>query len=119
MIARGSIHGLRAARLPGRESADPLPATAAAGVAVRVVRVRARRRSLHRHECAEVIHVLEGAGGHWQRGERVDVAAGDVVLVPAGVPHATVAAPGDELTLLCYFPATDPDPEELPGEVAF
>ncbi|MBX5441990.1 MAG: cupin domain-containing protein [Solirubrobacteraceae bacterium] len=107
MIA-ASLHGLELAPLPGRMAADPLPAAAEHGMAVRVVVVTEQRRTLHLHpHSAELIHVVEGRGEHWQGDERRAVAAGDLVLVPAGVPHATVAAPGERLRLLCAFPHPD------------
>lgn len=120
MIA-GSLDELAFRELPGRRAADPLPDAAAHGVTVRVVEVSEQRRSPHVHpDCAELIHVLSGAGEHWQAGERRFVTVGDVVLVPAGVAHVTLAAPvapTTPLRLLCVFPSEGmPQTAELAGE---
>ena len=53
-----------------------------------------------------MIYVVEGTGVAWEDGRRTSVAAGDVVAIAAGVPHATVAGEGG-LLLVCFFP--DPD----------
>ena len=53
------------------------------------------------------MYVIEGSGICWQGGEPVRVAAGDVVVVPAGVAHATVPDPGTEMLLFCVFPVAD------------
>lgn len=117
-----SLHGLELAALPGRMAADPLPAAADHGLTVRVVVVAEQRRTLHLHpRSAELIYVVEGRGEHWQGDERRAVAAGDLVLVPAGVPHASVAAPGAPLRLVCVFPRPDlaANVEETEVEVRF
>jgi quercetin dioxygenase-like cupin family protein len=119
-VIHGSLDGLELRQLPGRRAADPLPATAAAGVATRVVEVEAGPRTAHRHpDGPEVIHVLAGRGEHWQEGERVAVAPGDLLLVPTGRAHATVAAAGGTLRLLCFFPFANvaAGTEELDAEV--
>lgn len=103
--------------LPGRRAADPF-AGAATGVTVRIVRVEPGPRAPHVHpDSLEVTHVVEGSGRHFQHGEPAPVAAGDTVLVPAGVPHATVA--DEPLLLVCFFPHPDPfaTTSELPGEL--
>jgi mannose-6-phosphate isomerase-like protein (cupin superfamily) len=113
VIARGSFApGAGGAALPGRRSADPLPGVT--DVAVRVVEVTVQERTPHRHpRCAEVVAVLEGTGVHWQAGETVDVGPGDVVHVPAGVAHVTLAASSAApLRLLCFFGRGD-----LPGNL--
>lgn len=43
-------------------------------------------RHMHEHE-HEVFDVLEGSGTMWLDGERVQVQAGSVIFVPAGVEH--------------------------------
>jgi quercetin dioxygenase-like cupin family protein len=44
--------------------------------------------SLHRHDYDEVI-IVQGGRGRFRAGdEEADLAAGDVLLVPAGTPHA-------------------------------
>ena len=44
------------------------------------------------------------------------IAAGDLISIPRGVPHATAAA-GDDLVLVCFFPDDDlaSNTEELDG----
>lgn len=90
--------------LPGRRSADPFR-DAGLDVSVRVVTIAPDvRRSPHRHpHSSEVVHVVEGRGRMWQDGTVVDLEAGDVVHVPAGTPHATLAV-GGPLQLVCFFP---------------
>lgn len=109
---------LRFVELPGRRSADPL-AGLGADVSVRIVRLEyGSRRRPHRHPLTcEVVHVVAGHGEAWQAGERTAVAAGDTLLIPAGVPHATLPAPGSTLELVCFFPHPDlrANLEELPG----
>jgi quercetin dioxygenase-like cupin family protein len=106
--------------LPGRWSADPF-AGAGAPVSVRVVRIAPGvGRSPHRHpHSCEVVHVVAGGGVAWLDGKTAEVAAGDVILVPAGMPHATIAV-GDELHLVCFFPHPDlaANLEELDGVIS-
>lgn len=108
MIVCGSAE-LDFKALPGRWSADPFAERDSAGTSVRVVRIDAGGpRSPHRHpRSAEVVYVADGSGQAWQEGEARRVAGGDVVLVPPGVPHATVPDPESSLLLVCFFP--DPD----------
>ncbi|HEX6446783.1 MAG TPA: cupin domain-containing protein [Streptosporangiales bacterium] len=93
--------------LPGRLSADPLAGVDDAGAGVRLVRLAAgAERRPHRHpRSPEIVYVAEGSGRAWQDGEVQPVSAGDVVLVPLGVPHMTV--PDTAMLLVCFFP--DPD----------
>ncbi|MBO0827782.1 MAG: cupin domain-containing protein [Streptosporangiales bacterium] len=93
--------------LPGRLSADPFAGVAGADASVRLVRlVPGSDRRPHRHpRSTEVVYVAEGSGRAWQDGEERPVSAGDVVLVPRGVPHMTV--PDGAMLLVCFFP--DPD----------
>ena len=115
MIRVARAGGLEFRRLPGRDSADPFPALEEA--TVRVVRVPPGPRAPHVHpDSAELIQVVEGSGRHWQGGDSVEVAAGDLVWVPRDVPHATVAR--EPLLLVCFFPHPDPfaTTVELDGE---
>lgn len=92
--------------LPGRLSADPLAGVADSGVSVRLVRLVPGPRRPHRHpRSPEVVYVAEGSGRAWQDGEIQPVSAGDVILIPRGVPHMTV--PDTAMLLVCFFP--DPD----------
>jgi quercetin dioxygenase-like cupin family protein len=106
-------------QLPGRVAADPF-AGAGAPVSVRVVRVAlggSRTPHRHPHSC-EVVHVVAGKGVVWLDGRTSEVAAGDVVLISAGTPHATIAV-GAELQLVCFFPHPDlaANIEELDGVI--
>lgn len=49
---------------------------------------------------------------------RAAVDAGTVILVPPGVPHVTLAEPGQTVRLLCFFPDPEiaPRTEELASE---
>lgn len=103
----------RFAELPGRRSADPFAAGLSdaahdASVSVRVVHIApGSPRTPHLHpRSAEVTWVAEGDGIAWEDGIRTPVTAGDVILLPAGVPHATLPGPSG-LVLVCFFP--DPD----------
>ncbi|MBK5268154.1 MAG: cupin domain-containing protein [Acidimicrobiia bacterium] len=91
--------------LPGRRSADPLEAEASAS-SLRVVQMeRTVGRTAHRHpHSEEVVVVAAGQGRAWIDGEWFPVAAGDVVLIPAGVAHATVPDENSQLELICFFP---------------
>jgi quercetin dioxygenase-like cupin family protein len=93
--------------LPGRDSADPLAYGPATGSSVRVVRIAPGPRTPHRHpHSSEVAYVAAGTGVAWEDGRRTAVTAGDLIAIPRGVPHATVA--GDSgLQLVCFFPHAD------------
>lgn len=106
--------------LPGRRAADPLEGVDAGALSVRYSRLRPGPRSPHRHPgSVEVIHVLEGKGTAWLDGETTHVGPGDLYLIPAGVPHATLPDPGNEMLLLCAFPVADlaAATEELEGPI--
>jgi quercetin dioxygenase-like cupin family protein len=106
------------ARLPGRLSADPLPPGLAIGASTRVVRIGPGPRTPHVHpHSAEVVYVAEGSGTAWEDDVPTRVGPGDLIVVPPGVPHATVAADGADLVLVCFFPHPDlsANLRELPG----
>jgi quercetin dioxygenase-like cupin family protein len=119
------VHLVRADALPfrdrpGRRVLDPLEGTDPGSLSVRYSRLRPGPRSPHRHPgCVEVIHVLEGAGTAWLDGETTRVRAGDLYVIPAGVPHCTIPDAGNEMLLLCTFPVADlaAETEELEGTV--
>ena len=103
-LIRGSA--LDFEQLPGRLSADPLP-RGLADCAVRVVRIPPGPRTPHRHpRSPEVAYVASGSGTAWEAGSAQRVSAGDLLVIPAGVPHAT-AAGEDGLVLVCFFPDGD------------
>jgi quercetin dioxygenase-like cupin family protein len=111
---------LRYADLPGRRSADPMPPGLPAGCSARVVRIPPGPRTPHRHpHSVEVVYVAEGRGTAWEDDVPTRVIAGDVLVVPAGVPHATVAAGPGDLVLVCFFPHPDlaANAEELTAPV--
>jgi quercetin dioxygenase-like cupin family protein len=114
-VRRGSELDFR--ELPGRWSADPF-ADDETPVSVRVVRIAPNvDRSPHRHpHSCEVVYVAQGSGTMWRNGTTTDLAAGDIVLIPAGMPHATIAT-GGELRLVCFFPHPDlaSNTDELDG----
>ena len=92
------------ADLPGRRSADPFRGDSL-DVSVRVVTIAPDvRRSPHRHPLSsEVVYVAGGRGRMWQDGDVAELSTGDVVHVPVGRPHATLAV-GGPLELVCFFP---------------
>lgn len=113
-------HDLDFAALPGRLSANPLAPGLDLGSSVRVVRIAPGPRTPHRHpRSAEVVYVVEGTGTAWEDDLPTPVAAGDLIMVPVGVPHATVAVGGSDLVLVCFFPDADlaTNLEELAGPV--
>lgn len=107
-------------RLPGRLSANPLPAGLEAGCSARLVRIAPGPRTPHVHPLsAEVVYVAGGTGTAWEDDVPTNVGDGDLVVVPAGVPHATVASGTSDLVLVCFFPHPDlaANIEELTGPV--
>lgn len=111
---------LHFAEVPGRLSANPLPPGIADPCSVRMVRVVPGARTPHRHpHSSEVVYVVEGQGRYWEADVATDVTAGDLVVVPPGVPHATVCTRGSSLVLVCFFPhpSLADNLEELAGPV--
>jgi quercetin dioxygenase-like cupin family protein len=111
---------LRFTDLQGRRSANPLPPGVAEPCSVRVVRVPPGPRTPHRHpHSCEVAYVAEGEGRVWEGERETAVVAGDLVVVPPGVPHATVCTGFSDLVLVCFFPHPDlsGNLEELPGPI--
>lgn len=111
---------LEFAELPGRLSANPLPADLEDGseVSVRVVDVSPGQRTPHRHpHSCEVIYVARGEGRVWEGDESSPVTTGDVIVVEQGVPHATVCTGTTAMRLICFFPRADlsGNTEELGG----
>jgi quercetin dioxygenase-like cupin family protein len=110
---------LRFIDLAGRRAANPLP-SGAGECSLRVVRVPPGPRTPHRHpHSCEVIYVAHGTGRVWEADTAQDVAAGDLVMIPPGVPHATVCTSRSDLMLVCFFPHPDlaHNLEELAGPV--
>lgn len=106
--------------LPGRLSANPLPPGLDVGASARVVRIAPGPRTPHVHpRSAELVYVAGGTGTAWEGDVPTRVGEGDLVVVPAGVPHATVASGTSDLVLVCFFPHPDlaANIEELAGPV--
>jgi quercetin dioxygenase-like cupin family protein len=106
------------ARLPGRVSADPVPPGLAVGCSARVVRIAPGPRTPHRHpHSAELAYVVSGTGTAWEDDVPTTVGPGDLLVVPPGVAHATVATGPSDLVLICFFPHPDlgANLEELAG----
>ena len=107
-VIRGT--GLDFVGLPGRRSADPLHGAGVddTGASVRVVRIEPGPRTPHVHPVsAEVAFVVAGTGTAWEGDEPTQVGPGDLLVVPRGVPHATVATGSADLVLVCFFPHPD------------
>ena len=108
--------------LPGRQAADPLAASQLAGVdtgtTVRVVTVQPGPRLPHLHpHSAEILYIHTGTGTAWEGDEAHPVGPGDVVVIPTGVPHATVATSPEGISAVCFFAHPDlaANIEDLPG----
>ena len=97
------------ADLPGRRAADPLAhAGVPTGASARVVRIAPGPRTPHVHPLSsEIVYVAAGSGTAWEADVATAVEAGDLVVVPAGVAHATVADGPDDLVLVCFFTNAD------------
>ncbi len=99
---------IRFVPLPGRMSADPFAGDPGESSARQVVLEPTSGRSPHRHPLTEeVVYVAEGRGCVWLDGEFHPVQAGSWVRIPVGTPHATLADPGERLSLICFFPHGD------------
>ena len=62
-----------------------------------------RTPHLHPHS-DEVTYVVSGSGHAWEDDVCTPIGPGDLVLVPQGAAHASVAHGEDDLVLLCFFP---------------
>jgi quercetin dioxygenase-like cupin family protein len=103
-----------------RAVADPLAGLpgAAPHSSVRVVRVLPGARTPHLHpDAEEIFYVLAGRGTTWEGDEEHSIGPGDVVVLPAGVPHVTVAADPEGLSVVAFIPHPDlaANTVELPG----
>jgi len=70
----------------------------AAGANVKVLRMDGAEYPNETHSFDEALLVIEGAMNLYLNSEAVQVSAGEVYIVPAGVPHAV--APGSHGTLV-------------------
>ena len=117
VVPAGSLHF---DALPGRLSANPLPPGLDVGASARIVRIAPGPRTPHvQPRSAEVVYVAGGTGTAWEGDVPTGVGEGDLVVVPAGVPHATVASGTSDLVLVCFFPHPDlaANIEELTGPI--
>lgn len=53
------------------------------------------------------MYVVTGRGRVWEEDRPTPVTVGDVVVITAGVPHATVNTGEESLRLVCFFPLPD------------
>jgi quercetin dioxygenase-like cupin family protein len=94
---------------PGRSTADPFKLAGRGESTVRqVVIEHVASRSPHRHpHSEEVVFVVSGRGRVWLDGTFHEVGPGTWYRIPTGTPHATVADPGERMSLVCFFPHAD------------
>jgi quercetin dioxygenase-like cupin family protein len=59
---------------------------------------------LHRHDCVELIVVHAGRGNYTVGETTSEVGAGEVVVIPAGVPHRWVNHTAEPLVHTAIFP---------------
>jgi quercetin dioxygenase-like cupin family protein len=94
---------------PGRTTADPFKAAGQGASTVRQVvieHVSARSPHLHPHS-EEIVYVVAGRGRVWLDGVFHPVGPGSWYRIPAETPHATMADPGERMSLVCFFPHDD------------
>jgi quercetin dioxygenase-like cupin family protein len=63
-----------------------------------------QRNPVHYHpNCEEVLYMLAGAGSHSFDGETVELSAGSVIRIPAGVRHNLINTGAETITCLISF----------------
>ena len=94
---------------PGRSTADPFKMAGRGASTVRqVVIEHVPTRSPHLHpQSEEIVYVVAGRGRVWLDGVTHVVGPGSWYRIPAGTPHATMADPGERMSLVCFFPHDD------------
>lgn len=94
---------------PGRATADPFQRAGQGASTVRQVRIEyVPSRSPHLHpRSEEIVYVVAGRGRVWLDGAFHRVGPGSWYRIPAGTPHATMADPGERMSLVCFFPHDD------------
>lgn len=97
--------------LPGRKSLEIVSAnTGSSSMTLRLVEIPVLGpgeppRDMHRHaEFEECMYVLSGRGSAESESGKIDVKAGDTILVPAGELHVTRNTGDEPLRMLCFFP---------------
>ncbi len=110
-VRKRSIADLEVVAAPNRLIREVFSAATAGatGLTLRVVdlvpRSEQAERRPHWHEGhEEVIYCLSGAGRIWAEGAWTDIRAGEMVLIPDGIVHATFNLTDEPLRLLCFFP---------------
>jgi quercetin dioxygenase-like cupin family protein len=100
---------LRFRDFPGRATADPFREAGDGASTVRQVVIEyVTTRSPHVHpQSEEIVYVVAGRGRVWLDGEFHPVGPGSWYRIPKGTPHATMADPGERVTLVCFFPHDD------------
>jgi quercetin dioxygenase-like cupin family protein len=68
--------------------------------------VPVRSPHLHPHS-EEIVYVVAGRGRVWLDGVFHAVGPGSWYRIPARTPHATMADPGERMSLVCFFPHDD------------
>ncbi|MGH8913088.1 MAG: cupin domain-containing protein [Acidimicrobiia bacterium] len=94
---------------PGRSTADPFRAAGQGMSTVRQVIIEhVASRSPHRHpKSEEIVYVVSGHGRVWLDGTFHPVGPGSWYRIPTNTPHATMANPGQRMSLVCFFPHDD------------
>jgi quercetin dioxygenase-like cupin family protein len=94
---------------PGRATSDPFRDAGQGASTVRqVVIEHVPSRSPHMHpQSEEIVYVVSGTGRVWLDGVFHPVAPGSWYRIPIDTPHATMADPGQRMSLVCFFPHDD------------
>ena len=99
--------------LPGRTSLEPVSGEIGSRVTFRIAEIAVPKpgdppRGPHLHNgYEECIYVLRGTGTTVAESGELDIAPGDIVLIPAGEKHMTRNTGTEPLVLLCFFPTPD------------
>ena len=106
VIGRGD---LEYREFPGRTTSNPFRDAGQGASTVReVVIEHVPSRSPHFHpNSEEIVYVAAGSGRVWLDGIFHPVGPGSWYRIPAKTPHATMADPGQRMTLICFFPHDD------------
>ena len=94
---------------PGRTTSDPFRNAGRGESTVRQVVIdHVSSRSPHLHpRSEEIVYVVSGRGRVWLDGTFHPVGPGSWYRIPKNTPHATMADPGERVSLVCFFPHAD------------